>query len=184
MSVRPALPQVVLPGPKNPPVILSPTRYRDQGLTVLKRPGHQVRLHGADSGHLLRRPDQRRPSRRLVPHRRPRLDVHQHHRARATHLLVSPGTPGSNLTGPINPWTFELRPSRFVSNCTGRYATDAAQSGLSAPLGNTECSVTAYLESALRTKTAMAIPGAGSTSGSTRLTRAAVFQSYMAAGAL
>lgn len=29
--------------------------------------------------------------------------------AGATHLLVNPDTPGSGETGPINPWTFELR---------------------------------------------------------------------------
>ncbi|KAK4660222.1 hypothetical protein QC762_117160 [Podospora pseudocomata] len=34
--------------------------------------------------------------------------------AGATHLLVSPETPGSSLTGPINPWTFELRVSNWA----------------------------------------------------------------------
>ncbi|KAK3939420.1 lipase [Diplogelasinospora grovesii] len=34
--------------------------------------------------------------------------------AGATHLLVSPDTPGSNLTGPINPWTFELRVTNWA----------------------------------------------------------------------
>lgn len=34
--------------------------------------------------------------------------------AGATHLLVSPDTPGSNLTGPINPWTFEMRVTNWA----------------------------------------------------------------------
>jgi len=34
--------------------------------------------------------------------------------AGATHLLVSPDTPGSNLTSPINPWTFELRVTNWA----------------------------------------------------------------------
>ncbi|KAK4192523.1 SGNH hydrolase-type esterase domain-containing protein [Podospora australis] len=34
--------------------------------------------------------------------------------AGATHLLVSPETPGATLTGPINPWTFELRVTNWA----------------------------------------------------------------------
>ena len=34
--------------------------------------------------------------------------------AGATHLLVSPEYPGATLTGPINPWTFELRVSNWA----------------------------------------------------------------------
>ncbi|KAK5662911.1 hypothetical protein OQA88_6323 [Cercophora sp. LCS_1] len=34
--------------------------------------------------------------------------------AGGTHLLVSPDTPGSSLTGPINPWTFELRVTNWA----------------------------------------------------------------------
>ncbi|KAL1840850.1 hypothetical protein VTJ49DRAFT_7693 [Mycothermus thermophilus] len=34
--------------------------------------------------------------------------------AGATHLLVSPDTPGADLTGPINPWTFELRVTNWA----------------------------------------------------------------------
>ncbi|KAK4157028.1 lipase [Chaetomidium leptoderma] len=34
--------------------------------------------------------------------------------AGATHLLVSPETPGSDQTGPINPWTFELRVTNWA----------------------------------------------------------------------
>ncbi|KAK1758626.1 SGNH hydrolase-type esterase domain-containing protein [Echria macrotheca] len=34
--------------------------------------------------------------------------------AGATHLLVSPDTPGSSLTSPINPWTFELRVTNWA----------------------------------------------------------------------
>ncbi|KAK3298511.1 Lipase, GDSL-like protein [Chaetomium fimeti] len=34
--------------------------------------------------------------------------------AGGTHLLVSPETPGSGETGPINPWTFEMRVSNWA----------------------------------------------------------------------
>ncbi|KAK0612917.1 Lipase, GDSL-like protein [Bombardia bombarda] len=34
--------------------------------------------------------------------------------AGGTHLLVSPATPGSALTAPINPWTFELRVTNWA----------------------------------------------------------------------
>lgn len=34
--------------------------------------------------------------------------------AGATHLLVSPSTPGANLTGPVNPFTFELRVTNWA----------------------------------------------------------------------
>ncbi|KAK0729954.1 Lipase, GDSL-like protein [Lasiosphaeris hirsuta] len=34
--------------------------------------------------------------------------------AGATHLLVSPSTPGSSQTGPISPWTFELRVTNWA----------------------------------------------------------------------
>ncbi|KAL2198531.1 Lipase, GDSL-like protein [Corynascus similis CBS 632.67] len=34
--------------------------------------------------------------------------------AGATHLLVSPETPGSDETGPINPWTFEMRVTNWA----------------------------------------------------------------------
>jgi len=34
--------------------------------------------------------------------------------AGATHLLVSPDTPGSSLTGPVNPTTFELRVTNWA----------------------------------------------------------------------
>jgi hypothetical protein len=34
--------------------------------------------------------------------------------AGATHLLVSHDTPGSNVTAPINPWTFELRVTNWA----------------------------------------------------------------------
>jgi hypothetical protein len=34
--------------------------------------------------------------------------------AGATHLLVSPETPGSSQTGPINPWTFEMRVTNWA----------------------------------------------------------------------
>lgn len=34
--------------------------------------------------------------------------------AGATHLLVSPETPCINETGPINPWTFEMRVSNWA----------------------------------------------------------------------
>ena len=34
--------------------------------------------------------------------------------AGGTHLFVSPDTPGSDLTGPINPWTFELRVTNWA----------------------------------------------------------------------
>ncbi|KAH6628381.1 Lipase, GDSL-like protein [Chaetomium tenue] len=34
--------------------------------------------------------------------------------AGATHLLVSPETPGSNETGPVNPWTFEMRVTNWA----------------------------------------------------------------------
>lgn len=34
--------------------------------------------------------------------------------AGATHLLVSPETPGSDLAGPINPWTFEMRVTNWA----------------------------------------------------------------------
>lgn len=34
--------------------------------------------------------------------------------AGGTHLLVSPATPGSNLAGPVNPWTFELRVTNWA----------------------------------------------------------------------
>lgn len=34
--------------------------------------------------------------------------------AGATHLLVRPEYPGAALTGPINPWTFELRVTNWA----------------------------------------------------------------------
>ena len=34
--------------------------------------------------------------------------------AGATHLLVSPTTPGTDQTGPVNPWTFELRVTNWA----------------------------------------------------------------------
>ncbi|GAB1311692.1 GDSL-like Lipase/Acylhydrolase-like protein [Madurella fahalii] len=34
--------------------------------------------------------------------------------AGATHLLVSPDTPGASLTGPIDPWTFEMRVTNWA----------------------------------------------------------------------
>ncbi|KAL2131612.1 hypothetical protein VTI74DRAFT_4796 [Chaetomium olivicolor] len=37
--------------------------------------------------------------------------------AGATHLFVSPDTPGSFETGPINPWTFELRVTNWRTAC-------------------------------------------------------------------
>jgi hypothetical protein len=34
--------------------------------------------------------------------------------AGATHLLVSPDTPGCDKTGPISPWTFEMRVTNWA----------------------------------------------------------------------
>lgn len=34
--------------------------------------------------------------------------------AGATHLLVNPSTPGAKLTGPVSPWTFELRVTNWA----------------------------------------------------------------------
>jgi hypothetical protein len=34
--------------------------------------------------------------------------------AGGTHLLVSPQTPGSDLTAPISPWTFEMRVTNWA----------------------------------------------------------------------
>lgn len=97
----------------------------------------------------------------------------------ATHLLVSPSTPGVNLTTPINPSTFELRVTNWAygvqiasvhvakgsqlikipdfsrtvevigdSLSAGQYATleglASYSYGMSAGLGNTEYSITAY----------------------------------------
>lgn len=77
-----------------------------------QRSGHQVRLHREDGGCLLWQFDQRW---RLIGYRIAELDwIFTNITAGVTHLLVSPGTPGFDQTGPISPWTFELRVTNWA----------------------------------------------------------------------